>query len=511
MTAAGAVEVVLGLDAGTTSAKAVAMDRAGAVRAAGESDPIPTRSPEPGASEQDPEEIWQAVAAAGCRAAGRLPPGARVAALAVAAQSGSVVPVRASGRAGPAITWMDARSRALVESWPPRAAERIRELSGWTPAAGYGLSTIARLMGRSVSARPGTDAPPDSAAGSDSSTRSGSSEGPDNPPDWEASPDSSTRSASSDGPPGSAFGSDPVVRWASVDDYLMHRLTGRWATNPSNASGMGLMDVSARAWSGELCRMAGADPSMLSEIVESGSAAGKLSSDAAAALGVPAGTPVAAGGHDQACAALGLGAVEPGQMFLSAGTAWVLTAITGRACVRALHPGLNLSPHVVTGRWTVSESLGGLGAEIASAAPDQARAVFERCARRVGEALARARGAADETSSGATGTAPADAASGAASRAHSATAKRGTAGAAAADAAGGSELILVGGGSGLPELVEVLARMTGRTVVARPDQSWPAQGAARLAAAAAGWTLPPPQGEQIKSPPQAERTRREAP
>ena len=525
MTAAGAVEVVLGLDAGTTSAKAVALDRAGAVRAAGESDPILTRSPEPGASEQDPEEIWRAVAAAGRRAMGGLPPGARVAALAVAAQSGSVVPVRASGRAGPAVTWMDARSQDLVESWPPRVAERIRELSGWTPAAGYGLSTIARLAGRSGSARsettrPGPDGPPDTEAGPNSSTRS------------EASPDGSRDSALGPDP----TGPDPVARWASVDDYLMHRLTGRWATNPSNASGMGLMDVTARAWSGELCRMAGADPSMLSEIVESGSAAGELSPEAAAALGIPAGTPVAAGGHDQACAALGLGAVEPGQMFLSAGTAWVLTAVTDRACVRAFHPGLNLSPHVMSGRWTVSESLGGLGAEIAGAAPDQARAVFERCARRVGEALARARDADDATPSGAAYAAAADAASNTAGRTHPATAKRGATGTATsrgisgeasaetaaakwgvadtavADAASrGGELILVGGGSGLPELVEILARMTGRRVVARPDQSWPAQGAARLAAAAAGWTLPPPQGEQIQSPPQGERTRRAAP
>lgn len=491
MTAAGAVEVVLGLDAGTTSAKAVAVDRAGTVRAAGESDPIPTRSPEPGASEQDPEEIWRAVATAGRRAMGGLPPGARVAALAVAAQSGSVVPVRASGRAGPAITWMDARSRGLVESWPPRAAERIRELSGWTPAAGYGLTTIARLAGPPGSARPSTDAPPDSAASSDNS------------PDSAAGSNSSTRSASSDGSPGSAFGSDPVVRWASVDDYLMHRLTGRWATNPSNASGIGLMDVTARAWSGELCRMAGADPSMLSEIVESGSAAGELSPEAAAALEVPAGTPVAAGGHDQACAALGLGAVEPGQMFLSAGTAWVMTAVTDRACVRAFHPGLNLSPHVVAGQWTVSESLGGLGAEIAGAAPDQARAVFEHCARQVGEALARAAGEADVTLSGDAGAD--DSRRGGSRRGEqhrgpgpSGDGEAGSHAAAADVASSGRELILVGGGSGLPELVEVLARMTGRTVVARPDQSWPAQGAARLAAAVAGWTLPPPQGEQTR-------------
>ena len=397
---ADVIEVVLGLDAGTTSAKAVVMDRDGAVRAEAESHPIPTRSPEPGASEQDPEEVWQAVASAARGAVGRLPAGVRVAALAVAAQSGSVVPVRASGRTGPVITWMDARSRALVEGWPPETAERIRAVSGWTPTAGYGLTTIARLAGS----------------------------------------------------PGSKTGLDPVARWASADDYLMHRLTGRWATNPSNASGMGLMDVMARAWSLKLCRIAGTDPSMLSEIVESGTAAGGLIPEAAATLGVPAETPVVTGGHDQACAALGLGAVESGQMFLSAGTAWVLTAVTDRTVVGAVNTRLNLSPHVVADRWTVSESLGGLGAKIARAAPEGTRTVFEHCARRVAEALTRAT---------------------------------------TAQAAAGDELILVGGGGRLSELVEVIAESTGRLVVAWPDASWPARGAALLAASSLGWELSP--------------------
>ena len=401
MVSARTSEVVLGLDAGTTSAKAVVMDQGGAVRAEAESDPIPTRSPEPRASEQDPEEIWQAVASAARGAVGGLPTGVRVAALAVAAQSGSVVPVRASGRAGPLITWMDARSRALVESWPPEVAERIRAVSGWTPAPGYGLSTIARLMGQSGPAQPGLD---------------------------------------------------PVARWAAADDYLMHRLTGRWATNPSNASGMGLMDVSAWTWSLELCRIAGTDSSMLSDIIKSGAAAGGLSPEAAAALGVPAGTPVVTGGHDQACAALGLGAVEPGRMFLSAGTAWVLTAVTDRTVVGAVNPRLNLSPHVVADRWTVSESLGGLGAEIAEAAPEEARAIFERCSQRVAEALTRAT---------------------------------------TAQAEAGDELILVGGGGRLSELVEVIAEATGRSVVVWPDASWPARGAAWLAASSLGWELSP--------------------
>ena len=439
MVSARTSEVVLGLDAGTTSAKAVVMDQGGAVRAEAESDPIPTRSPEPGASEQDPEEIWQAVASAARGAVGGLPTGVRVAALAVAAQSGSVVPVRASGRAGPVITWMDARSRALVEGWSPETAKRIRAVSGWTPTAGYGLTTIARLAGSL----------------------------------------------------GSNTGLDPVARWASVDDYLMHRLAGRWATNPSNASGMGLMDVSARTWNPELCRIAGTDPSVLSEIIESGAAAGGLIPEAAAALGVPAETPVVTGGHDQACAALGLGAVESGQMFLSAGTAWVLTVVTDRACASALLPRLNLSPHVIADRWTVSESLGGLGAEIAEAVPEEARAVFERCARRVAEALARAATAQAEAGDERhrlERRAQAEASDGELiSVAGGESRPLGR----QAQAAASDELILVGGGSRFSELVEAIAESTGRPVVAWPDASWPARGAALLAASSLRWELSP--------------------
>ena len=392
-------EVVLGLDAGTTSAKAVAVDRAGNVEAVAGSDPISTRSTTDGGSEQHPEEIWLALTRAGRAVVERLPAGVRVAALAVAAQSGSVIPVLGQGRAERAITWMDTRSRPLVESWPNDMAGRIRELSGWTPTAGVGLSTIARL--RSVG------------SGSHRDKHSTS-----------------------------------VARWASVDDYLVFGLTGQWATNPSNASGMQLMDVSTRSWSNELCGFAGIDPAMLSPIRESGTVIGALTAAAASALGMDAGVPVVMGGHDQACAALGLGAADPGDLFLSAGTAWVLTVVTDRADAGDLPAALNLSPHVVAGRWTASENLGGLGAMIAESPPSKARHAFETCAVMVRGALDRA-GEME---------------------------------------AGGNELIMVGGGTRLEELVETIADTIGRPVVTRPEASWPAVGAARLAAAASGWT-----------------------
>jgi len=390
--------VVLGLDAGTTSAKAVVVDRAGEILATGGSDPIAVRSTPDGGREQDPEKIWQALATAGRRAIEGLGSGGGVAALAVAAQSGSVIPVTVEGRAERAITWMDTRFRSVPENWSDGVAARVRAVSGWMPTPGVGLSTIVGLQA------PGTRQP-----GADPA---------------------------------------PVSRWASVDDYLVFRLTGQWATNPSNAAGMQLMDVTTRTWSEELCSLAGIDGGLLSPILESGSAAGGLAGEAAAVLGLDAGTPVVVGGHDQACAALGLGVVDPGDLFLSAGTAWVLTAVTDRTDLASLPSSLNLSPHVLGGVWTASENLGGLGAMLAETPPATIQEAFEQCGLKVRQAL---EGAGEF-------------------------------------AAGGDELVMVGGGIRFSELVDVLANIIDRPVVTRPEAAWPALGAARLAAAALGWT-----------------------
>ena len=395
-------EAVLGLDAGTTSAKAAVIDGTGRILAAAGSDPVAVRSTPDGGREQDPEAIWQAVATAGRRAVEALGSGVRVSALAAAAQSGSVIPVPVGSEPERAVTWMDTRFGSVPESWSGDVAARVRAVSGWMPATGVGLSTIIGLRAQ--------------------------------------------------GPRRAGADPAPVLRWASVDDYLVFRLTGQWATNPSNAAGMQLMDVATRTWSDELCGLAGIDAGALSPILESGRAAGELAVGAAAGLGLDAGTPVVVGGHDQACAALGLGVVEPGDLFLSAGTAWVLTAVTDRVDVAALPPSLNLSPHVLGGVWTASENLGGLGAMLAETPPAGIGDAFAACGQRVRQAL---EGAGDF-------------------------------------AAGGDDLTMVGGGTRFSELVEVIAGLVDRPVVTRPEAAWPALGAARLAAASLGWV---PAGE----------------
>ena len=294
--------VVIGLDAGTTSAKMVAVNAEGVIQASADSDPIPTQMPSPGASVQQPSVIWNALATACQRGMSTLDRSTPVAALALAAQSGSVIPVERLDGEGDAtlITWMDTRSRDLVHSWDASTQTTIRTLSGWTPSPGLGLSTISWV-------------------------RSGATIEPH--------------------------------RWASVDDFLIHELTGSWITNPSNAAGMQLMDVSSLEWSAELCGIAGVEMSTLSVLLPSGEQAGHLTASAAEATQLAQATLVVIGGHDQSCAALGLGVTTPGSALLSLGTAWVFSMITDRADVATVPHGFNLSPHVVPDRWSGSGSL----------------------------------------------------------------------------------------------------------------------------------------------------------
>jgi xylulokinase len=76
------------------------------------------------------------------------------------------------------------------------------------------------------------------------------------------------------------------------------------------------------------------------------------------------------GGHDQGCTALGLGVIAPGRVLLGCGTAWVVTGVTDTAELSALPPSLDLSFHPAhqigsgSGCWTISQSLGGLGASL---------------------------------------------------------------------------------------------------------------------------------------------------
>lgn len=93
-------------------------------------------------------------------------------------------------------------------------------------------------------------------------------------------------------------------------DYLVARLTGVRATDPSDASGTNAYDQGARAWSDEMLDAAGIQRRLLPDIVPSTTVIGSVTGDAAQATGLRAGTPVVIGGGDGPMAALGAGIVD---------------------------------------------------------------------------------------------------------------------------------------------------------------------------------------------------------
>ena len=111
-------------------------------------------------------------------------------------------------------------------------------------------------------------------------------------------------------------------------DYLRFRLTGDYATDVSDASGMQLLDVPHRAWSDVMIDAVGIKKTYLGKVYESPDITGYLHEEAAKLTGLPTGTPVAGGAGDNAAAAVGMGVVQSGKAFTTIGTSGVVFAHT---------------------------------------------------------------------------------------------------------------------------------------------------------------------------------------
>jgi xylulokinase len=133
-------------------------------------------------------------------------------------------------------------------------------------------------------------------------------------------------------------------------DYIRYRLTGVLACEPSDASGTLLFDTAHWRWSGEMLDAMELPDTLLPELGASAAMLGRVTSAAAAETGLPAATPVAGGGGDNACGALGVGVVAPGQGVASWGTSGTVLAPTNRP---ATDPASRLHTfcHVAPGTW----------------------------------------------------------------------------------------------------------------------------------------------------------------
>ncbi len=127
-------------------------------------------------------------------------------------------------------------------------------------------------------------------------------------------------------------------------DYVRYKLTGEYATDRADASGTILFDLAQRDWSLEVLNALGIDPEYLPKTHEGTEKTGGISVDASRATGLPAGTPVYAGGGDQAAAAVGTGAVTEGIVSLSLGTSGVVFASADQPIIKFRRQSARLLP-----------------------------------------------------------------------------------------------------------------------------------------------------------------------
>ena len=114
--------------------------------------------------------------------------------------------------------------------------------------------------------------------------------------------------------------------WVGLKDYLILWLTGTLATELSSASGTGLLDVSTRDWSPLALEACGVERGRLPHILAT-TAVLQLDPQVAATVGLAASTPVAVGAADGPLASLGTGAITPGVAGLSLGTSGAIRVV----------------------------------------------------------------------------------------------------------------------------------------------------------------------------------------
>ena len=285
------------------------MDEQGAVIGA-ETSGYPLLTPRPLWTEQDPREWWHATRevlaaiAERCGEAGR-----EIVGLGLTGQMhGSVFLDAADAVIRPALLWNDQRTGKQCDEISERVgAERLVEITGNLALTGFQAPKVLWLR----------------------------DEEPDN--------------------------YDRLARVLLPKDYVRLRLTGELATDAADASGTLFMDLRTRTWSAEVLGALEVPAGWLPPVLEGPDRSGDVSAAAAEDLGLPAGIPVAAGGGDNAAAAIGTAVTDDGLMSSSIGTSGVLFA---HADDVAIDPSgrIHAFAHSVPGRYcllAVTLSAGG--------------------------------------------------------------------------------------------------------------------------------------------------------
>lgn len=289
---------VLGIDVSTTATKAILADEHGAVVGIGTAE-YGVSVPQPGWSEQDPGLWWDGAQRAVASVLAESEIGAdQVAAIGLTGQMHGAVLLDARGEVlRPAILWNDQRTAAECDLIRERVGfERLVATTGNDALTGFTAPKLVWVQRHE-------------------------------PETWRQ-----------------------VAHVLLPKDYLRYRLTGAFATDKADGSGTQLFDLAARDWSTEVLEALEIDPSVMPPTYEGPEATGTVSPEAASAIGLTPGTPVVAGGGDQAANGVGVGAVRPGVTALSLGTSGVVFATTDRPLYEP-NGRVHAFCHAVPGRW----------------------------------------------------------------------------------------------------------------------------------------------------------------
>ena len=147
-----------------------------------------------------------------------------------------------------------------------------------------------------------------------------------------------------------------IAHVGMLSDWVLTRLTGVFVTDPSAGSSSNLFDLRTRTWAPESLELVGVPPEAMPEVLEPGSAVGRVSERAADETGLAAGTPVVVGGADTQLGLVGIGVLRPNQVTLVGGSFWQTTVVTDEPLIDPKARVRTLC-HAVPGQW-MTEGIG---------------------------------------------------------------------------------------------------------------------------------------------------------
>lgn len=303
------MDVLMGIDIGTSSCKLAVFDENGEVVAT-ETEKYPVFHKGDGRVEQDPEDWWTHVCAATRRimASDRMR-AANLRGIGIDGQGWSMIPIDRTGSVVyPNPIWMDTRATDVCAEAKGRIGEElIFEVCGNPMEPTYTLPKILWLK--------------------------------------KHEPDVYAR----------------IDKVLQANSFIVYKLTGEITQDISQGYGLQCFDIRKGTWDEGLCAEFGISPDILPPICNSDVVVGGVSAIAAEESGLPVGTPVVAGGMDAACGTLGSGVISPGETQEQGGQAEGMSICLDSYVA---DPRLIMGYHVVPGLWLLQGGTVGGGGVI---------------------------------------------------------------------------------------------------------------------------------------------------